>query len=164
MTQRAVALVFRPPDRDGAASAASTERRPVRAGSPRRPSRRLGRGQPYLLLLVGLVVAVWLVVVFGRALTQLNEAGERAAAVRSETAALEMRLEAVRAEADIVQSDAFMAMQARQFGMGLPGERAFALSPGAPPPPVVALLGSEPGQAAGTSPFEAWLRLLFGRD
>ncbi len=123
---------------------------------------KLGPTRSYLLMVVGVVLAIWLVVVFGRALTQLNEATDRAAAVRLETIALQERLDAGRREAELVQTDAFMAMQARSFGMGRPSERAFALAPGTATAPAVVPLGADAGLAPATTPLDSWLRLLFG--
>lgn len=143
--------------------------REVRAGSPRTGgsfdrTRRLRPGQPYVGVAVALLVGAWLVFVFGGALTELNEATERAAAVRAETAALQARLDAGRREAELAQTDGFLEMQARAYGMGLPGERPFALEPDAPPAPPVTPLGQEHAVAAPATPLESWLRLLFGRD
>jgi hypothetical protein len=164
MTQRAVALVYRPGEPASTTLNAVGRREVAAPAGARRRNRRLGRGQPYLVIILGVVLAVWLVVVFGRALTELNEASDRAAMVQAETALLQERLQAARGEASIVQGDAFMAMQARQYGMGRPGERAFALAEGAPPAPPVVPLGGDAGRAGGASPLESWLRLLLGRD
>lgn len=107
------------------------------------------------------MLALWLVLVFGRALTELNEATERAAAVGAESAALQARLEAGQRELELVQTDAFQAHQARAYGLGREGERAFALETGAPPAPVVTPLGAEAPSPART-PLQSWLVLLFG--
>lgn len=160
MTEHAVALVYRPADVVAAQPVRADET--ARSGGTGRRSRGLGSGRPYLLLVVGAILAVWLVLVFGRTLAQLNQATERALAVEAETAALQARLDAGRREAELVQGDAFMAMQARAFGIGRPAERAFSLAPGAPPPPVVVPLGAQPGPSPSTTPLEAWLRLLLG--
>jgi hypothetical protein len=163
MTEHAVALVYAPSDslRDGTErvtdSAAPSRRRVSRA-------RRLRPSRPYVLLPLALLVSIWLVLVFGRTLTDLNAATERAAAVGAESAALEARLEAGRREVELVRSDAFMAMQARTYGMGLPGERAFALAPGAPPAPSITPLGAATAPASPSTPLESWLGLLFGGD
>ena len=113
-----------------------------------------------LLVIVGVVVAFWVVLTFGRALATLNEANDRAAALHAETAALEMRLAQGQAEMQLAQTPAFQRMLARALGMAPAGEQAFALEPGAPPAPAVEPLGSDP--AAGRSPLDAWLTLLFG--
>lgn len=131
-------------------------------GQPGRNSTKLRPTRSYLFIVIGVVLAIWLVIVFGRALTQLNEATERATAMRLETISLQERLDAGRREAELVQTDAFMAMQARSFGMGRPAERAFALVAGAPPAPAVVPLGADTGPVPATTPLDSWLRLLFG--
>ncbi|HUG49252.1 MAG TPA: hypothetical protein VMP67_12675 [Candidatus Limnocylindria bacterium] len=108
-----------------------------------------------------LVVVGWLLWVFGSSLTQLNEATEQADALRAESAALEARLDAGQRELELVQSDAFQAHQARAYGMGGEGERAFGLEADAPPPPAIVPLGGESPTTQHT-PLEAWLNLLFG--
>lgn len=151
--------------------AVSSEARPA-AGSTSSPSpvdalRRNGGGRSFrparsYLLVIGLaLLAVWLVFVFGRVLTQLNEATERAAAVSAESAALQARLDAGQRELELVQTDAFQALQARSYGLGREGERAFGLDAGAPPPPTIVPLGGETTTLTRT-PLEAWLSLLFG--
>jgi outer membrane murein-binding lipoprotein Lpp len=124
--------------------------------SPRRVrTRRLS-----VAFLIGAVVVLWIVLAFGRALISLNEAHDRAAALRAENAALQMRLQQGQAEMELAQTDAFQRMLARGMGMAPAGEEAFALEDGAPPPPTVAPLGADP--AAERAPLEAWLSLLFG--
>jgi hypothetical protein len=131
-------------------------------GLRRAPSARLSRpGRSHLIVLAFILLAVWLVFVFGRALTELNEATERATALRAETAALEARYEAGQRELELVQTNAFQQMQARAYGLGGPRERAFALESGAPPPPPIVPLGGE-SPASLRTPLEAWLGLLFG--
>jgi hypothetical protein len=113
-----------------------------------------------LYVVIGVVVALWVVISFGRALATLNEAHQRAASLRAETAALEMRLAQGEAEMKLAQTPAFQHMLARALGMGPSGEQAFALTAGAPPAPAVEPLGADP--AARGAPLDAWLRLLFG--
>ncbi len=108
-----------------------------------------------------LLVAVWLVLVFGRALTELNEATQRAAALTAESATLEAQLEAGWRELELVQTDAFQRLQARAYGMGGAGERAFSLAADAPSPAPIVPLGGESTTVPRT-PLESWLRLLFG--
>jgi hypothetical protein len=124
--------------------------------------RGLRPGRSQLLALGLLVVAFWLVLVFGRALGQLNEATQREATAASEAAALQLQLEAGRRELALVQTDAFQLLQARALGMGGPGELVFTLSSDAPPPAIVPLGQRDPASPE-TGPLEAWLELLFGR-
>ncbi len=118
---------------------------------------RLGIG-----VVVAIVVALWFVIAFARTMTQLNDATTRTAAVRADTAALTQRLAAAQKEADLLQSDAYLRFAARSFGMGGPGERAFGLAPGAPPPAAIVPLGAAPTTPVAASPLENWLNLLFG--
>ena len=112
---------------------------------------------------VGLVILTfWLVLVFGNALGQLNDATRRAAVAASEAQTLQMQLDAGRRELALVQTDAFQQMQARALGMGGPGERIFALTADSPTPPAIVPLGQNSATLATKSPLEAWLELLFG--
>jgi cell division protein FtsB len=114
-----------------------------------------------VVLVVAVVLALWVVFSFVRTLTALDATADQLAAVQAETAALELRIRQGQAEMELAQTPAFQRMLARSFGMGLPGERAFALEPGAPPAPVITPLGDD-GTAPGASPLEAWLDLLVG--
>lgn len=123
--------------------------------------RRLRPTRMHVGLVIGIVVSLWVVLVFGRALTALNEANARVEGMHAENVALEVRLDQANREAQIVQSDAFVRFAARAYGMGRPGERAFALEQGAPPPEPVPLLGG-PVASPPDTPLDSWLRLLFG--
>ncbi|HYI21779.1 MAG TPA: hypothetical protein VEX62_04000 [Candidatus Limnocylindrales bacterium] len=107
------------------------------------------------------VLGFWLVIVFGRALTELNEVTARQAVVVGETQALQLRLEAGRRELQLVQTDSFQALQARSFGMGEPGEIVFSLQGADTGLPIIPL-GSATAAAPAGSPLDAWLDLLFG--
>lgn len=157
-----MALVYAPGE--SLPGARQREPGPARAGGSAERTRRLRPGRPYVGLAVALVVGAWLVLIFGAALTELNEATECAADVRAETAALQARLDAGRREVELAQTEGFLQMQARAYGMGLPGELPFALEPDAPPPPPVTPLGQERAVAPPATPLESWLRLLFGGD
>ncbi len=124
--------------------------------------RGLRPGRSQLLALGLLILAFWLVLVFGRALGQLNEASQRQGTAASEAAALQLQLEAGRRELALVQTDAFQLLHARALGMGGPGELVFTLSSDEPPPAIVPLGQSDPASAE-PGPLEAWLELLFGR-
>lgn len=124
--------------------------------------RRFRPGRKHLGLLVLLIVGSWVVVSFGRTITQLNSASERQAVLAADTAALSAQLEAGHRELQLVQTDDFQALQARAFGIGAPGEVAFSLEFAAPVAPRVAPLGSVGAGAQPQTPLDAWLRLLFG--
>jgi hypothetical protein len=125
-------------------------------------SRGLRPGRAQLLALGVLIVAFWMVVTFGRALGQLNEATQRQQAAAAQAAALQLQLEAGRRELALVQTDAFQRLQARALGMGELGELVFTLTSDASPPAIVPL-GQSASAAVEKGPLEAWLELLFGR-
>jgi hypothetical protein len=114
------------------------------------------------VLLAVVVIGVWVVVGFGRTITSMNAAMDRQAVLTAETQSLAARLEAGERELDLVQTNGFQALQARAFGIGAPGEIAFALEPGAPQASLIVPLGSAGTAGEAKSPVEAWLRLLFG--
>ncbi|HWH24905.1 MAG TPA: hypothetical protein VNW68_08450, partial [Candidatus Limnocylindria bacterium] len=103
----------------------------------------------------------WTVIAFTNNLGAINEATARADIVRAEAAGLEQRLARGQRELELVQTDPFLRMQARGYGMGLPGEQVFVLPNDTPPALTAPLTGSLPASGAG-SPLEAWLDLLFG--
>ena len=113
-------------------------------------------------LIIAVVVGFWVVLSFGRTITQLNAATDRQASLKSETAALTAQLDAGHRELDLIQTDAFQALQARSLGIGAPGEVAFSLEAGAPAPVHIVPLGRTGSELGGQTPLDAWLRLLFG--
>jgi hypothetical protein len=115
-----------------------------------------------LLLLILVVVVAWLVFVFGRAVADSKAATERADRARVENAAMERRVDSRKGELTTIQSSAFVALQARTFGIGSSREQVFGLEPGAPPPASIPILGEEPAAAGPSSPLDDWLDLLFG--
>jgi len=124
--------------------------------------RRLRPGRKQLGLIALLIVGAWVVLSFGRTITQLNAASDRQAALAVDTAALSAQLDAGEREVELVQTDGFQALQARAFGIGAPGEIAFSLESAAPAAPPLAPLGSIGPGAQAHTPLDAWLRLLFG--
>ena len=126
------------------------------------PRRSLRPGRTHLFALVLAIVAIWVVAVFARALTDLDRATEQHQAVAAESSALELRLDADRRELGLVQTDAFQGLQARAYGLGGPGEQVFSLAAGAPAPAPIVPLGQSAAGALPVSPLDAWLELLFG--
>jgi hypothetical protein len=123
--------------------------------------RGLRPGRTQIVAVVLVIVGFWLVIGFGRALGQLNDATQRQQAAAAENLTLEAQLEAGRRELMLVQTDAFQSLQARAVGMGQNGELVFVLTSDAPPPEIVPL-GRAAAPAANQTPLEAWLELLFG--
>jgi len=139
---------------------------PARSGRPdgRVPERIpiAGLDRRSVVLLTACLIVAWLVFVFSRAVADSATATQRVAELRAGNATIEQRLEARQTELAIVQSPAFVALQARAYGLGSPKEQVFSLNPGAPPPPSITPLGEEARSARGPSPLDAWLDLLFG--
>lgn len=124
--------------------------------------RGLRPGRAQLLVLAIVIVAFWLVLTFGRALGQLNDATQRQQTADADAAALQLQLEAGRRELALVQTDAFQRLQARALGMGEMGELIFTVTSDAPPPAIVPL-GQSASALVEKGPLDAWLELLFGR-
>jgi len=124
--------------------------------------RRLRPDRSHAALLIAVVVGFWVVLSFGRTITQLNAATDRQAALTSETAALTAQLDAGHRELDLIQTDAFQGLQARALGIGAPGEIAFSLEAGSAAPPHIVPLGTAGSDLSDQTPLDAWLRLLFG--
>lgn len=141
---------------------ASVDSSGTRAPAPATPPRRFRLTRGHVVAVVLVIVGLWVVLSFGRTITQLNAATDREQRLTDETAQLAAQLDANRRELELVQTDAFQALQAREFGIGKPGEVNFSLEPGAPSPPPVIPLGNEGNQAAPHTPLDAWLKLLFG--
>ena len=143
---------------------------PTGTGSERRnpglaPSRRTVR-RPHLRSVVtglGLLAVAWLVFVVANAVAGSSAVADEAARMRAENARLEARLEQRRRELELVKSDDYVILTSRAYGMGRADEHAFALAPGAPPPPRILPLGDEQRRQERPSPLEEWLSLLFGR-
>ncbi len=115
-----------------------------------------------ITLAVAALMVGWLVLVFGRAIAQSNQVAAQAAILRVQDANLAQQVSERQSELSVIQSPAFLALEARAYGYGKPREQVFAVQPGAPPPPALTLLGAEPSPAPPPGPLEAWLRLLIG--
>ncbi len=132
-------------------------------GPPRRGPSRAGRFSRRSLVLSGALLAVvWLVLVFGSALADVDAAHRRAEQTRADNAALQERVEQGRAEIELMQTDTFLRLQARAYGMGERGERAFALEAGTPLMGPIPPLGISLEPPADRSPLEEWFLLFFG--
>jgi hypothetical protein len=85
--------------------------------------------------------------------------------MRASNAALEVEVSALQGELALIQREAYIVQQARQYRLGTAREIPFILADDAPP-----LAPDAPGSAAvrlgavteRTSPLESWLDLLFG--
>ena len=118
------------------------------------------------LVAAGLVVA-WLLFAFGRQIGDASAASDRAAELRAANAQLHSDLTAMQADLQRVQSDQYVGVGARAYGLGKRHEIPFTLAAGAPtlPPDAPGSAALRVGGAiAVSSPLEAWFDLLFGPD
>ena len=118
-----------------------------------------------VITVAGVLAAALLTLGFARQVGEASAASDRAEALRAQNAALHDAVAGLQADLSRVQDRRFITLQGRAFGLGGPGEIPFALAAGAPPLPADA-----PGSASVrlgatppiTSPFDAWLEVLFG--
>lgn len=116
-------------------------------------------------ILLGAVVAAWVVLLFAHQVGQASEASARADAMRTSNAALQSNVAGLQAELTLIQRQAFIEQQARAYRLGTPREIPFSLADNAPPLPADAP-GSAGVRLGATAeqptPIEQWIRLLFG--
>ena len=114
---------------------------------------------------VGILITAWVVVVFARQVGDAAAAQTRADQIRLGNAVLAGEVAALVRERAFIQTQPFVTLEARAYGLGASRERPFSLVPDAP-----ALAPDAPGSAAvrvgaataTVSPLESWLSLLFG--
>ncbi len=117
-----------------------------------------------MLAVGGVILTVWLVVIFGRAIADSNALSQRQVQESAINAQLRAEVDAGRSEIEFIKTEPFLEFQARAVGMGAAGDRAFALEPGAPSPRPLTPLGADhPQTDVTTTPLEDWLQLLFGK-
>jgi len=116
-------------------------------------------------LLLGAVVASWVILLFAHQVGQAGEAAARVEAMQQANATRQATVAALEGELALVGQRAYVAQQARQYRLGTAKEIPFSLAADAP-----ALASDAPGSAGmklgrladRPSPVESWLRLLFG--
>jgi cell division protein FtsB len=118
-----------------------------------------------MALLIGALVAAWVIVLFARQVGDASAATARADAMRVSNTRLTADVAGLESELALIQKQAYIEQVAREFRLGEPKEIPFAVAPDAPP------LGPDaPGSAAvrlgtaGTTStaLDSWARLLFG--
>lgn len=118
-----------------------------------------------IALLLGAVVAAWVILLFAHQIGQASEASARADAMRTSNAALRSDVMALQSELALIQRQSYIEQQARAYRLGTAREIPFALADNAP-----ALPPDAPGSAAmrlgattdRPGPLQQWIRLLFG--
>jgi len=123
------------------------------------PSRRLA-------LLVGGLVALWLVGVFARQVGEASSAASQADQMRARNAAMARDVASLEQELELIKQPAFTSQMARGYLLGSPREIPFSVDPNAPALPANApgSIGIKPdAPARSASPLESWLQALFGQ-
>jgi len=118
-----------------------------------------------IALLIGSLVAAWVIVLFARQVGEASEATARVDGMRAANVSLQGEVTALQGELDLIGRQAYIEQQAREYRLGSPSEIPFVLADDAPPLP-----SDAPGTAAvrlgavvdRPSPLESWMDLLFG--
>ena len=118
-----------------------------------------------IALLIGSLVAAWVIVLFARQVGEASDATARAVDMRAANVVLSVEVAALEDELTLIQRQAYIEQQARGYRLGKPREIPFSLADDSP-----ALAADAPGTAAArlgavvdrASPLEAWLQMLFG--
>ena len=114
---------------------------------------------------IGVLLAIWVVVVFARQVGEAQAATSRAEQLAADNRASQLKVAALERELDLIGRQRYVVQQARGYGLGTTREIAFTLDPAAPSLPPDA-----PGSAAvrvgaprsDVTPLESWLTVLFG--
>jgi cell division protein FtsB len=120
-----------------------------------------------MALLLGALIAAWVIVLFARQVGEASEATTRADIMRASNVALESSVAALERELELIQRQAYIEQQARTYRLGPAREIPFVLAADAP-----GLAPDAPGMAAvrlgavtdRPTPLESWLDLLFGGE
>lgn len=119
----------------------------------------------HLAGLIGVLVAIWIVVVFARQVGDAQAAASRAEQIARDNVTLSTEVAGLARELDQIQRQRYIEQQARGYGLGASKEIPFVLTEDAPP-----LADDAPGSASvrlgadrsRASPLESWLTVLFG--
>jgi hypothetical protein len=113
---------------------------------------------------LGTLLAVWVVILFARQVSEAAAATARAEAMVAANTAKKAEIAALEQELDRIQQPRFILQEARGYGLGGSKEVAFTLAPGPSPLPDDApgSAAKRVGAEASGSPLERWLTLLFG--
>lgn len=118
-----------------------------------------------MAIALGVLLAVWIVLMFARQVGDAAAASSHADALVISNAQQASRVAALSRELQQIQRQQYIDQEARAYGLGKTREIAFTLDPNAPSLPPDApgsasvRLGSEVDDG---SPLDHWLTLLFG--
>lgn len=117
-----------------------------------------------IAMVMGALLAAWVVVIFARQVSEASAASARAQSMVAENKAKQAQITGLERELQTIQQPRYIDQQARGYGLGSSREIPFTLAPGASPLPADA-----PGSAVrrigalpSMSPLERWLTILFG--
>ena len=118
-----------------------------------------------IALLIGALVAAWVILLFARQVGEASEATSRVQAMEGSNTALQAEVLGLERELALIQRQAYIQQQARGYRLGTTREIPFVIADDAPP-----LAPDAPGMAAvrlgavvdRPTPLESWLDLLFG--
>jgi hypothetical protein len=155
-----------------------TEDAPDESGStPSAGARSVATGEPDLAalpivgitrrrmaILIGVLLAGWVIILFARQVTEASAATSRAEAMVASNAAKRDQIDSLQRELGGIQQRPFVMQEARGYGLGGSKEIPFSLAGGAPPLPSNApgSAGSRLGAPTSVSPLDRWLTVLFG--
>jgi hypothetical protein len=176
--RQAAADAATPPSPDAGSTVLDEEPVADAAGAPRTPVAAAALGSLSDLpvagltrrrigLLIGAVLAAWVIVLFARQVSEAAEASQMADAMRASNAALQASVDAMDRERYLIQREPYIDQQAREYRLGTTREIPFILADDAPalgpdaPGSAGVKLGASP---SAPSPLESWLRVLFGPD
>lgn len=117
-----------------------------------------------MAILIGVLLAAWIIILFARQVTDAAAATSRAEAMIATNETKRTEIDALERELGSIQQRPFVLQQARGYGLGSSKEISFTLAAGAPPLPSDApgSAGNRVGAPSSVSPLERWLTLLFG--
>jgi hypothetical protein len=124
-----------------------------------------GIGRRQLGMLLGAILAIWVIGLFARQVGDASAASTRAETIAAANDELRHDVASYRHELAFIQRQEYFVQQARGFGLGQAREIPFTLAPDAPPLP-----DDAPGSASvrvgapveRPTPLDSWLELLFG--
>ncbi len=124
-----------------------------------------GLTRRHMAAAIGVLLAVWIVIVFARQVSEASAAAARVDELSAGNVVLQGQIAALERELDVIARQRYVEQQARAYGLGTTREVPFTLAPDAPP-----LEEDAPGsasvrlgaEATRVSPLERWLTLLFG--
>jgi len=118
-----------------------------------------------IALLLGALVAAWVILLFAHQVGQASEASAKAQAMRTTNAGLQADVTALQAELALIQRQSYVEQQARSYRLGTAHEIPFTLADNAPSlaPDAPGSAGVRLGAASEKpSPLQQWIKLLFG--